>query len=73
MVRAGVVQPPIKNSLWSESVAVGNEYFMKKIQQKPVGRVQGHSAVSHNGTAALKEPQAPDISTDSLALQIKQM
>jgi REP element-mobilizing transposase RayT len=49
----------IKNSLWSESIAVGSENFIKDIQQKLAGRVEGRSVVTYNGTTALKEPQAP--------------
>lgn len=51
--------PSLRNFLWSESVAIGSEYFIKDIQQKLAGRAQGRSAVSHNGTTVLKEPQAP--------------
>ena len=48
-----------KNSLWSESVAVGNEQFIQDIQQKLTERTPGRNIVSRNGTTALKEPQAP--------------
>ena len=46
----------MKNSLWSESVAVGDECFIKEIQQRLAGRAQGRL---NNETTALKEPQAP--------------
>ncbi len=49
----------MKDSLWSESVAVGNDSFVKEIQQQLGGRVQGRSIVAHNGTTVLKEPQPP--------------
>jgi hypothetical protein len=49
----------IKNPLWSESIAVGSESFIKDIQQKLAGRVKGRLVVTYNGTTALKEPQAP--------------
>jgi hypothetical protein len=48
----------VKNSLWSESIAVGTECFIKNIQDKLAGRAVGCSVVSHNGTTALKEPQS---------------
>jgi hypothetical protein len=49
----------VKNSLWSESIAVGSENFIKEIQKKLAGRVEGRLVVTYNGTTALKEPQAP--------------
>jgi len=49
----------LKNSLWSESLAVGKESFIKDIQQKLASRAKGRSIVSHNETTVLKEPQAP--------------
>jgi putative transposase len=45
-----------RNSLWSESIAVGDEPFVKEIQQKLTSRAQGRSVLSHNGTNMLKEP-----------------
>jgi putative transposase len=47
-----------RNSLWSESVAVGGEHFVEDIKQRLAGRVQGRSFVSHYGISGLKEPQA---------------
>lgn len=49
---------PLKNSLWSESLAVGKESFTKDIQQKLASRAQGRSVVSRTETTVLKEPQA---------------
>lgn len=49
----------MKDSLWSESIAVGDDSFVKEIQQKLAGRVQGRSIIAHNGTTVLKEPQGP--------------
>ena len=46
----------IKNSLWSESIAVGDGSFIKEIQQKLASRAQGRSALSYDGTNILKEP-----------------
>jgi hypothetical protein len=42
----------------SKSVAVGNECYIKDIQQKLTGRVRGRSVISHNGTTAFKKPLA---------------
>jgi putative transposase len=49
----------VKNPLWSESVAVGKESFIKGIKQKLASRAQGRSIVFNNETIALKESQAP--------------
>ncbi len=56
----------VKNSIWTESVAVGSENFVNDIQRKLAGRGQGSSVTSHNGVATLKEPQGPynDLSAD---------
>ncbi len=48
-----------RNSLWSESIAVGSAPFITDIQQKLASRAQKRSVVSMNGTTVLKEPQAP--------------
>jgi len=45
----------IKNSVWSQAIAVGNEAFTKDIQQKLASRAQGRSILPHDGTTALKE------------------
>jgi putative transposase len=49
----------IKNSLWSESIAVGDEFFIEEIQQKLASRAQGRSVLSQSGTNTLKEPDGP--------------
>ncbi len=60
----GLVDLELKNdgskrqSLWSESVAVGDECFIQNIQQKLSGRISGRSIVSKNGTTSLQEPQS---------------
>ena len=46
-----------RQSFWSESIAVGDEGFIKNIQQELSGRIPGRSIVSENGTTALREPQ----------------
>ncbi len=51
--------PPVKNSLWSESLAFGSESYIEDVQDKLAGRVQGRSLISSNGTTVLKEPQGP--------------
>lgn len=51
--------PSNRNPLWSESIATGNERFIKDIHQRLSGKAQGRSVISHNGATALKEPQAP--------------
>jgi putative transposase len=48
-----------KNPFWSESVAVGNECFIKDIQHKLAGRAQGRSIIVNNKNTAFKELQAP--------------
>ncbi|MCP4338070.1 MAG: transposase [Desulfobulbaceae bacterium] len=48
-----------RNSLWSESIAVGDKSFIKDIQEKLASRAQGRSVLSHNGTNTLKEPEVP--------------
>lgn len=49
----------IKNSIWSESIAVGDESFIKDIQQKLASRAQGRSVLSQNNTNTLKELEVP--------------
>ena len=46
-----------RQSIWSESVAVGDERFIQNIQQKLSGRIPGRSIVFENGTTLLQEPQ----------------
>ncbi len=45
----------IKNSHWSKSLAVGQEYFVKGIQQQLAGRAQGRSVISQNELTVLKD------------------
>lgn len=47
-----------RQSFWSESVAVGDECFIKTIQQDLSGKIPGRSIVSVNGTTLLQEPQS---------------
>lgn len=47
-----------RQSFWSESVAVGDECFIKNIQQELSGRIPGRSIVSESGTTSLQEPQS---------------
>jgi hypothetical protein len=44
----------VKNPLWSESIAVGSESFMKDIQQKLAGRVKGRLVVAYKELRRLK-------------------
>ncbi|MDH3349072.1 MAG: transposase [Desulfobulbaceae bacterium] len=46
-----------RDILWSESVAVGTESFVKDIHQQLDKRVKGRSIISHNGSLILKEPE----------------
>ncbi len=48
-----------KDSIWSESLAVGNDSFIKGIQQQLVGRAQGKSVLFQEGTSVIKEPGSP--------------
>ncbi len=49
-----------RNGFWSESVAVGNERFVKEIQQQLAWRVRGRTDISsHDNTSILKEPPLP--------------
>ena len=45
-----------RQGFWSESVAVGSEYFIQDIKQKLAGRIRGRSIVTENETTMLKEP-----------------
>ena len=48
-----------RNILWSESVAVGSERFIKDIHQQLAWRAKGRSIISNDGNTVLKEPQTP--------------
>ena len=48
-----------RNSLWSESLAVGSKGFVEKIQQQLGVRAKGRSVVLEKEGNALKEAQAP--------------
>ena len=50
-----------RNILWSESVAVGCERFIKDIHQQLAWRTKGRSIISNadDGSTALKELQTP--------------
>lgn len=48
-----------RNILWSESVAVGSEHFIKDIHQQLAWLAKGRSIITNDGTTALKEPQTP--------------
>lgn len=49
-----------RNPLWSESIAVGKEQFVKDIQQRLTGKAPGRSVISNSDdSSALKEPQVP--------------
>lgn len=47
-----------RKALWSESIAVGGEGFVKKIQKQLGSRAGGRSAIMEDKLNALKEPQA---------------
>ncbi len=49
----------IRKGLWSESIAVGSEGFVKKIQYQLEQRAEGRSVVMENEGSALKEAKAP--------------
>ena len=48
-----------RKKLWSESIAIGSEEFIKKIQRQLGIRVKGRSVVSENEGTVLKESSAP--------------
>lgn len=48
-----------RKSLWSESIAVGSEEFIGKIQQQLGLRAKGRSVTTENEGTTLKESQAP--------------
>ncbi len=48
-----------RKSLWSESIAIGSEGFIKKIQRQLGLRAKGRSVVSEKEGTALKEASAP--------------
>ena len=48
-----------RNSLWSESLAVGGKGFVEKIQQQLGVRAKGRSVVLEKEGNVLKETQAP--------------
>ncbi len=48
----------IRNPVWSETIAVGKEYFVKDIQQKLSGKVPGRSVISkRDDCCTLEESQ----------------
>ena len=48
-----------RKSLWSESIAIGSEGFIEKIQQQLGLRAKGRTVVSEKEGTALKEASAP--------------
>ncbi len=48
-----------RKSLWSESIAIGSEGFIEKIQQQLGIRAKGRSVLLEKEGTALKESQAP--------------
>ena len=49
-----------RNEIWSESVAVGSERFVKEVQQQLAWRARGRTVTnSHGDSSVLKEQQLP--------------
>jgi putative transposase len=47
-----------RSDLWSSSIAVGSENFVKEVQHKLSVRGQGRTLISEGDRSALREPQA---------------
>jgi hypothetical protein len=44
--------------MWSSSIAIGSEKFIKDVQEKLSARAKGRTVITEGSQNALKEPQA---------------